>query len=187
MLFRRSLRSLLRALPLALGYLIVAGCSAATGVRDLRETAPTPDFQTDSAAYRLRATSAGYEGVIRATYTNHSGGAAYFVNCNGGTGVELQKSIDGSWQTVWSPVLLMCLSQPITVAASASWSTAVHIFGGYPGTNYAPQFTVSDIPGTYRLVWTELLSSYQSSLPFGTPLPFDRRISNVFTLDVAPR
>jgi hypothetical protein len=177
----------LRALLLAAGYSILAGCSAATGVRDLREAATAPDFQTDSAAYRLRTTSIGYEALIRVTYTNHSGGTAYFVNCNGGTGVALQKLIDGAWTSVWSPVLLMCLSQPIVVAPGATWSTAVHVFGGYPGTNTGPQFTITDIPGTYRLIWTEALSSYQSKLPFGDPLPPERTVSNVFSLDVAPR
>jgi hypothetical protein len=165
---------------------MLAGCSAATGVRELREAAG-PDFQTDSASYQLRATPIAYEGLIRVTYTNHSGSAVYFVNCNGGTGVALQKLIDAEWKSVWSPVLLLCLSQPIVVAPGGTWSTAVHIFGGYPGSSTAPQFTIADIPGTYRLIWTEALSSYQSKLPFGDPLPLERTVSNVFSLDVAPR
>src|SRR4051812_15847030 len=77
---------------------------------DLASTAA--DFRTDSAAYILTSTNVGYHGTITATFTNTSGKTAYFVNCNGGTGVELQKLTGAEWKTVWSPVLLACLSAP---------------------------------------------------------------------------
>jgi hypothetical protein len=61
------------------------------------------------------------------------------------------------------------------------------VFGAYPNTNVVPKFFAT-IPGTYRIVWTDALSSYQDGGgPFGTQLPFEQRVSNRFAVTVAPR
>jgi hypothetical protein len=170
--------------------LLGAACSATTSSPSISDAGrdSVPDFQTDSLAYTLRATSTGYEGRIGARFTNKTDGTAYFVNCQGGTGVELQKLIDGAWKSVWSPVLLLCLSPPIVVASGGKQDLAISVFGGFPGCHCAPQFSITDIPGVYRAVWTGAVSSYQTQgLPFGAPLPEEHRISNRFTIAVEPR
>lgn len=135
----------------------------------------------------LRATDVGYEGTIRATFTNWTTPTAYFGNCLGGTGVELQKRIAGVWTPVWSPAQLACLSPPITIPRDGQFQFVIHVFGGYPGGNYRPQFTITDVAGTYRAVWTEVFTNYQIQGPSGEILPVEQRISNQFTIAVQPR
>ena len=144
-------------------------------------------FRTDSLAYTLRAGSIGYEGRIGVEFTNRTAATVYIVNCGGATSLSLEKLVDGAWRPVWSPVIPACLSAPITVPAGGVYRTVIHVFGGYAGSNTAPQFEGADIPGTYRAVWHSVLASYQDRLPFGQPLPLAQRVSNQFTLSVQPR
>ncbi len=144
------------------------------------------DFVTDSMSYTLQRGSVGFEGRIRVAYTNRTSETSYIVNCNGATSLVLQKRVGDAWVTAWAPVIPLCLSQPITTAAGAHQSMNVVVFGGFRGSNFFPQFSVADaeIPGTYRIVWRDLLSSYQDKLPFGTPLAEEHRVSNTFTLTI---
>lgn len=167
------------------------GTSAPSDVGDELEALRTRDasalFQTDSLGYTLAAGDRGYSGVIGVQFTNRTGQTVYFVNCNGATGVRLEKRIGDQWQSVWSPVLSACLSPPITVQPGATRDFRIAVFGGYPGSNTAPQFTVADIAGDYRAVWPDALRSYQDRLPFGEPLALAHRVSNTFVLRVEPR
>jgi hypothetical protein len=145
-------------------------------------------FQTDSLAYTLGANSIGYVGEIGVTFINRTGATVYIVNCGGSTGLSLQKRIEGNWRGVWSPVVPLCLSPPITVTADGTYRTKIGIFGGYPNSNTFPQFAIQDIAGEYRAVWYSVLSTYQaSSSSFGEQLPLDARISNRFTIAVQSR
>ena len=180
----------LKRLSLFACFALTVGVSASCS-QSLTESATsdrTPDSQTDSASYTLRSTSPWYQTTIGVTFTNRTNTAANFVNCNGGTGVQLEKLINGTWTTVWSPILLACLSPPIVVASGAKFQTAIHVFAGDVGSNFYPQFTVADIPGTYRAVWTEVVANYTTAgQSFGELLPLEHRTSNTFTLAVEPR
>ncbi|MDB4876695.1 MAG: hypothetical protein JWM41_3141 [Gemmatimonadetes bacterium] len=160
-----------------------ASCSPATDVGPPGDG--LPDFQTDSVSYTFVATSVGYTGTIGVTYTNKTNETANFVNCLGGTDVQLQKLTNGEWKTVWSPVLLTCLSPPIVVAPGQEYRSRISVFAGYPGSNFLPTFVTTDISGSYRAVWTQVVTGYQDKLSFGTPLPAEHRVSNQFTI-VAP-
>lgn len=179
-----------RTVPL-LALAIGASCSSSTHPEGAALpngiAAAAADFQTDSSSYTLRTTTIAYEGVINVTYTNRSQVTANFVNCRGGTGVELQKLVAGEWKLAWSPVLLLCLSPPIVVPNAGQHQFAIPVFGGYPESNVFPRFSVAEIPGTYRLVWTNVVANYQDRLPFGDPLPLEHRVSNQFTIQVQPR
>ena len=176
-----------RALFSALSLLIVNGCHDGVLAPDVVTSTPlTRDtaalFQTDSLSYTLRTSSIGYQGEVGVTLTNRTTGTIYIVNCGGSTSAPLEKRVGGAWIGVWSPVLPLCLSPPITVPVGGAYRTRITIFGGYPGTNFFPQFQVADVTGEYRAVWGNVLSSYQDRLPFGEPLPLEWRTSNRFTL-----
>lgn len=145
-------------------------------------------FRTGQPAYVLQAEPLGWETRIDVVFTNPLAEPAYFVNCNGATGVLLQRRADGAWHTVWSPVLPACLSAPIAVAPGGEYRTTVHVFGGYPGGNLFPRFEAPPAPGTYRLVWTDVVTSYHDrGQGFGDPLPLELRASNPFTLTAESR
>jgi hypothetical protein len=143
-------------------------------------------FQTDSLAYVLRADATTFDGAVGVTLTNRTGATLYIMNCGGSTGVTLEKRVSGQWQGVWSPGVLACLSPPITVSSGGTYRTNIRVSGGFPQSNLYPQLATADVAGEYRLVWRSVLSSYQDPLPFGEPLPLEWRVSNRFTLTVAP-
>jgi len=148
----------------------------------------TPDSQTDSTSYTLRSTSPWHQTTIGVTFTNRTNRAANFVNCNGGTGVQLEKLIHGTWTPAWAPIQAACLSPPIVVATGTKFQTTIHVFAGDVGSNFYPQFSVADVPGIYRVVWTEVVANYTTEgQSFGDLLPLEHRTSNTFTLAVEPR
>jgi hypothetical protein len=54
-----------------------------------------------------------------------------------------------------------------------------------PGSSYAPRFAVSEIPGTYRILWEIFRGTAGNpSRPSTTrdPLPVEQEISNSFRL-----
>ncbi len=177
--------------------LALAACSAAEPVTATANVTPQgvvdrdylASFQTDSLTYQLRAGSNGYEVDIGVTFTNHSPATAYFENCGGATQLHLEQQFpDSGWVSVWSPILPACLTQPIVVQPQASASSIVTVFAGYPGCNCSPQFMAETPGGVYRLVWTAVYGSYNSStLAYASALPFGMRASNAFNLVAQPR
>jgi len=166
-----------------------AACSATISSPASSEIArdSVADFQTDSLVYTFRATDVSYEGRIGVQFTNKTDGTAYFVNCAGATNVGPQKLVDGVCQAVWAPILPACLTSPIVVARGGQFDLGFSVFGGFPGCNCAPQFSIANIAGVYRAVWPNALSSYQPQLPFGVPLPEEHRVSNRFVIAVQSR
>lgn len=163
--------------------LVVAAAAIAVGCSD-PVAAPSggtaPLFQTDSSSYLLRATTGGWQTQIGVTFTNRSGDAALISNCQGSTPIELDKLIGSEWVEVWSPAILACSSPPITIAPNASYRTTVFVFGGYPGTNFSPKFSIDDLDGVYRLKWDAIVSGPNS-------LPEEWRVSNQFRLVAQPQ
>jgi len=144
-------------------------------------------FQTDSLSYTLRDIGYGYEVTIGIRFTNSTGDIAYILHCKGATMLNLQKFDGIEWRAAWSPIVPSCFSPPITVATGATYDSQLWVFGANPNTNIAPKFFLPDIPGIYRIVWRDALSSYKNDVEFGTPLPFEQRISNRFALTVEKR
>ncbi|HEU4630105.1 MAG TPA: hypothetical protein VFS08_10160 [Gemmatimonadaceae bacterium] len=156
------------------------------GVTPVRDT--TALLQTGALRYTLRSGPYGYSGIVDVRFTNRTGATVYVVNCNGATALHLEKRIGDHWIPVWSPVLPACLSAPITVPPGGTHEAAILVFGGYPGGNAEPRFTVTEIPGSYRLVWDAVLSSYREDRsPFGERVGREHRVSNPFILEVEPR
>jgi hypothetical protein len=179
-------RSVLRLALVSLVWAAACGTDPATpdGADFLR--APSRDaaaFQTDALEYTLLRNDAGYHMQIGVEYTNTTGATSYFVNCNGATALVLEKWVADEWVAVWWPILPECLSPPIEVRPGGRWPTVVHVFAGFPGTDYYPQFDTQDLPGVYRLRWTQLLrESDGQRYPLGEPLALAHTISNRFVV-----
>lgn len=152
----------------------------------MKSTSADVKFQTDSESYTLTQPGPWYEATIRFTFHNDLKKNVYFVNCGGATGILLEKFVDSTWKPVWSPVMTTCLSAPLIVAAGKDWRSEIRVSAAPIGSNFLPQFSVRDIPGTYRVQWTHALRSYDPSKPrFGTQLPLQQRISNSFEIKIA--
>jgi hypothetical protein len=151
----------------------------------IRDTAAF--FQTDSLQYKLDTNSVGWQTTIGVLFTNRSSETAYFVNCNGETRIGMEKLNGSTWTLVWSPPQFACLSPPIVVKPNERHRSLIYVFGVSPESNGVPKFSTNDLDGTFRLVWNALLSSYQTQLPFGTPFPLERRVSNSFKLTATRR
>lgn len=154
-------------------------------------TVPSRDavaFQTDSLSYTLLSASVGLEGKIAFVFTNPTSAPVYIVNCRGATSLRLEKQSGDTWVPAWSPVIPLCLSAPIVVQPGQQYAGVVHVFGGYPSTAMHPRFVVDSVPGVYRIVWADVLRTYNNrTYPFGEPLPLEQRVSNRFQLRVASR
>lgn len=145
-------------------------------------------FQTDSLSYTLVPTAAGLEGKISFVFTNPTRAPVYIVNCNGATSLRLEQRSGNRWVPAWSPIIQDCLSPPIVIQPGQQYSAAVHVFAGYPSSNLYPKFRVDPVPGTYRIVWIDVLRTYNPrSYPFGEALPYEQRVSNRFELRIGSR
>jgi hypothetical protein len=167
---------------LALVSLVVStGCAAATAGSGGR-----PPIETDRTVYAVDDTGGLARLTIRMTYRNGTGKDVYLPTCRGPQPPRLQKEVNGNWVIAFAPNVLGCEGAPITVRAGDSYDYTFRILAGMPGTNYAPRFAVSEIPGTYRILW-EIFSgtSGDPSKPSSTtrdPLPVEQQISNTFRL-----
>ncbi len=148
--------------------------------------------QTDSLRYHLTRRGERYEGTAMVTFRNTTPDTAYFIHCNDATGVQLQRDVSGTWVSVWTSMHDACHSAPIVVAPGDTLRRAVPFLDGYqpePGDSASP----TREPGTYRLVWVELVRDYNRELPYSRDvavdpsLPLAQRVTNRFLLTGAPR
>lgn len=148
-------------------------------------SASGPPIQTDRTVYAVTDSAGLASLTIRMTYTNNTGKPAFLPTCRGPQPPRLQKQVGDTWVVAFAPTVLACESAPIEVAAGDSYQYTFRILAGMPGTNYAPRWAVSDIPGNYRILW-EIFSDVQGNPahPVTTrdPLPVNQEISNTFKL-----
>jgi hypothetical protein len=144
---------------------------------------------TDSQLVHLTFQSQSYasRSPIRVTIFNPRPDTSFIVNCRGGTGVSLEKQVGSQWVGAWSNVVLACLSPAIVIPPNGRYETSIALNGGSMGTNVAPRFSVSDIPGVYRLVWSDIVDSFAADgSTFGKPIAVEYRRSNPFAIVVDP-
>ena len=158
---------------------ILAACSSSTAPESRDEG---PLLQTRQLEYVLAGDGRGWATEIDYEYTNSSDETVYLVNCNGSFALVLERLDGDEWKIAWAPVLLACLSAPITIRPGEVFQDTLRVWGSPPGTNTAPQFALQDPDGVYRIVWVDALSSFQDRLPFGERIPLSRRVSNRFIL-----
>ncbi len=182
----RPVRNQICAL-LALGLAMMTACGDSarlpTGVTTANQVVrdPTAFFQADMLSYQLRAGPIGYEVEIGVSYTNLSPATAYLTNCNGLTALSLERFEGDGWVTAWTPVIPTCASPPIVVQPFETARMNVAVFGGYPDCVCSPKFTAADPTGVYRLVWSQVYNSYNSTTQAYTSLmPLQMRVSSPF-------
>ena len=167
--------------------LIAASASlAALGCASLNAgSAKGPPIQTDRSSYVVQD-SAGLAGLtIQMTYTNNTGQRVYIPTCRGPQPPRLQKKVGDSWVMAYTPNVLGCEGAPIVVAPGESYPYTFRVLAGMPGSSFVPRFAVSEVPGTYRVLWeivTEVVGNPNRPEATRNPLPVDQMISNSFQL-----
>jgi hypothetical protein len=164
----------------AFAILVTLDCAAANA-----GSAGGPPIQTDRTVYAVNDSAGLASLTIRMTYQNATGKDVYLPTCRGPQPPRLQKQVGDAWVVAFAPNVLACEGAPITVRSGDSYAYTFRIMAGMPGSNFAPRWAVSEIPGTYRVLW-EIFSatSGDRSRPVTTrdPLPVDQEISNTFRL-----
>jgi hypothetical protein len=143
----------------------------------------TTAIETDTSVYTLTRDSLGWGTSIRYSFTNSSADTMYAVNCNGSITVALERKEGTEWQTFWAPLINGCLTPPIVTPPGTGVEARLELWGAPPGGNVGPEFRDTIFDGTYRLVWWNLVTHYNTDSPgFGDTIPLVHRVSNEFTL-----
>lgn len=163
--------------------------SAAAGACSSSEAPPGSSgeiregFQTSRPHYDFRRVADGIEVQIPYVFRNVTGDSVYFINCNGIIVPSLEKRTGGAWSPVWSGATPACLSPPVVVPPDGEYRDTVRVLSG---PDIYPQLRVTEIEGTYRLVWHGVVHSYRGDVAqMGTPLPQEERTSNEFALSAS--
>ena len=164
--------------------LSLVACTESVGPADVQVP-----VQTDAESYTFTVTPVGLTTWIRYTIKNRTSGPIYIPNCYTDgeryyfLGLEKETAPE-TWMLAWSRSIPLCLADPVTISAGASYRDSVWVFGGFPDKNVSPKFSIQPMEGRYRIVITRLLSSYDPGRAnFGDTLGIQHRISNPFTLD----
>ncbi|CAN5879182.1 hypothetical protein BH23GEM9_BH23GEM9_08730 [soil metagenome] len=176
-------------LPATFALLLAAACvtRAEDPTNGSAHASPEADthMRTGSAAYDLVRRDGGNATSLDFSFTNPLDETIYVVNCRGGLAVALERWSGQAWERAWTPVLLQCLSPPIEIAAGETFRSTVDVWGSDPGRDHLPEFTVSPVEGSYRLVWDNLVLRWRGDYvdgAFGDAVPLEFRVSNSFEL-----
>lgn len=151
-------------------------------------TAPAPAaaVRTDRTSYVLTNGPRGPEATIVATLRAPAGQTVYLVNCNGATGTHLQRKVGDAWVAAWAIMMNACLSPPIVVPPGGEHTARIYLHE-HSGGVMEPRGARMIESGTYRVVWTGALSSFDSNAQgFGRELPLEQRVSAPITIQVPP-
>lgn len=139
--------------------------------------------QTDRSAYVL-SDGPSREATIVTTLRAPADQTLYIMNCNGATGVTLQRKVGEEWVYARLVAMNACLSPPIVVAPGEEHTASIELredagsMSGASGANMLES-------GIYRVVWSGVLTSFDSDVRgFGPELPLEQRVSEPFRIDV---
>lgn len=167
----------------ALGVLPALACSAATAGSP--SGAP---IETDRPVYVVNDSANVARLTIHMTYRNNTGKDVFLPTCRGPQPPRLQKQVGDSWVVAFAPNVLGCEEPPISVRAGDSYEYTFNILAGMPNSGYAPRFAVSEVPGTYRILWEIFRGTTNDgsghAVATKDPLPVEQEISNTFRLVV---
>jgi hypothetical protein len=145
---------------------------------------PAAPVRTDRSSYVLTNGNQGPEATIVTTLRAPADQSLYLLNCNGQTGVNLQRKVGDQWVYAWTVMMNACMSPPIVVAPNGEHTARVYLHEHSGGVTY-PQRARMIESGTYRVVWTGVLTSFDAN-GRGPELPLEQRVSAPITIDVPP-
>ena len=177
---------ILTLLSLACARQVEAPSKEGTAPVQQPSAAPAAPVRTDRTSYVLTNGPQGPESTIVATLRAPANTTLYIVNCNGATGLSLQRQVGGDWVYAWTIMMNACLSPPIVVPPAGEHTARLYLHENSGGVTY-PQRARMIESGTYRVVWTGVLTSFDANAKgFGTELPLEQRVSAPITIEVPP-
>lgn len=156
---------------------------------------PLPDLdrdttalvQTDTLGYEFEETEYELEVEIPYRYENRTGDTICLNNCRGSFSIELEKRIEGTWETVWAPAIPACASPPIKFAPDSVFGDTLTVVHRKDEDSF-PKMDVERFDGVYRVNVTAAsrvgpTPEGQEFKCGGEQLPKENRVSNPFVLD----
>ncbi len=146
-------------------------------------SAPAP-VRTDRTSYVLTNGPQGPEATIVTTLRAPADKSFYLLNCNGATGVSLQRKVGDEWVYAWTVMMNACMSPPIVVPPNGEHTARVYLHEHSGGVTYPERARMIE-SGTYRVIWTGVLTSVDAN-GRGPELPLEQRVSAPITIEVPP-
>jgi hypothetical protein len=117
------------------------------------------------------------------TFENLTGQELYLESCPPVLPPILERRYDDEWETAWTPLTYVCSPHPIVVAPHAVYADTLRVHAHPFGGGRRPQFRDQEVTGTYRLLLTNVWTSWtREQRPFGRELTARLRFSNAFQL-----
>lgn len=172
--------------------LVLTACTSDVETAPLETTAPanTPvvpaaPIRTDRSSYVLTNGAQGPEATIVATLRAPAGQTLYILNCNGASGLTLQRKNGEAWVYSWVIGMNACMSPPIVVPPGGEHTGRIYLHERAGAVPDPPGGRL--VSGTYRVVWTGVLTSFDPNAGgFGPELPMEQRVSAPITIEVPP-
>jgi hypothetical protein len=144
---------------------------------------PDAPIRTNRSSYVVTGGSEGPESTIVATLHAPADQTLYILNCNGATGLTMQRKEGDQWVYGWMITMAACMSPPIVVPPGGEHTgrLLLHERAGAVPEPVGGRL----VSGTYRMVWTGVLTGFDSNKEgYGPELPMERRVSAPFTIQV---
>lgn len=176
----------------ALLAILLVACTEAPPPAATKKPAPPPPkppegpVRTDSARYVFRYGFFGPEITI-VTTMHAKDKALYVTNCNGAMSNGLERRVGDAWVAAWGAVTNSCLSEPIVIPAGGQRTEPIVLRPGAGAVIYPREARQLIEPGTYRVVWHGVYTSYDpNARPFGDEVPLEQRASAPFVVEGPP-
>jgi len=147
--------------------------------------AKAPAIRTAGRRYLLNDSAGIVRLTIPFTYRNETGRTVYLPTCRGVQPPRLEKLVGDRWIVAYAPIVSFCQDVPLAIGPGDRFDYTMRIIAGMPGTTLVPRFIVSEVPGTYRVLW-EVFAGVEGNprdpVPVKDLLPLEHRVSNPFEL-----
>jgi hypothetical protein len=144
---------------------------------------PAAPIRTDRSSYVLTNGSQGPEATIVATLRAPADRTLYILNCNGASGLTLQRRTGEAWVWSWVVGMNACMSAPIVVPPGGEHTARIYL---HDRAGAVPDPVGGKLAsGTYRVVWTGVLTSFDPNAGgYGPELPIEQRVSAPIAIEV---
>lgn len=160
---------------MAAALFLVACDTAAPPTRDA-------EIATGRDVYRATVTPEAVTFDVDLVYTNTSGAAVFFTGCYPPMNPTLEKWVGGEWTVAFSPIHLMCLSEPVRAEPGGSLEYTLNVYActrDRCGPDWLPGPAPHTVPGTYRV-----RDSVGTEVEGGLPETSRTVVSNSFRVEV---